>query len=228
MDDLNKTTQNSPCPRSERSRIACIRSEQPKTIRLAFQGVEGPYRAPLVRLGGGPDETGQNQSHRVHHEVSFSAFYAFPGIKSTDPPFSVVFTDWLSTTAMLGSASRPAATRTCRDSNLPPKPVVESIERSVNSPSAITGPNCGGVGEIGRKISPLASGAHQVQNSVDDFTPINCLGASGRLRSEKRRDVRPLLVGQVGRIAASHYRASQGKKAKYRRMTPRTRFSSLL
>jgi hypothetical protein len=57
--------------------------------------------------------------------VTFPAFYLLSGIKTTNPPFSVVFTDWLSTIAMLGSASRPAATRTsrrrrsCRQSSVP-------------------------------------------------------------------------------------------------------------
>jgi len=84
-----------------------------------------------------------------------------------------------------------------RDSNLPPKPVVEPIERSVDPPPAVASPYRGGIGKVNWQISPLASSANQVKNRVDHFSPVNRLRVPGRLRSKKRRDARPLLVGQI-------------------------------
>ena len=55
---------------------------------------------------------GQQQSHGVHHDVPLASGYPFASVVTPRPPFSVVFTDWLSMIAALGVASRPATSRT--------------------------------------------------------------------------------------------------------------------
>ena len=61
---------------------------------------------------GGMYHHGQKQSHGVYYDVTLAAGDLFAGIIAPRPPFSVVFTDWLSMIAALGVASRPAASRT--------------------------------------------------------------------------------------------------------------------
>ena len=52
---------------------------------------------------------GQQQSLGVHPNMSLAALHFLAGVITPRPPFSVVFTDWLSITAPLGVDSRPAA-----------------------------------------------------------------------------------------------------------------------
>ena len=59
----------------------------------------------------------QQQAHGIHHDVPLASGYPFASVVALRPPFSVVFTDWLSIIqgyemAALGVASRPAASRT--------------------------------------------------------------------------------------------------------------------
>ena len=49
---------------------------------------------------------------RIHYDVAFAPRYLLAGVVAPRPPFSVVFTDWLSMMAALGVASRPSLSRT--------------------------------------------------------------------------------------------------------------------
>src|SRR5579859_7662650 len=53
----------------------------------------------------------EQQAVRVHHHMPFASFYPLPAIKTAQPPFSVVLTDWLSMMVALGVGSRPICTR---------------------------------------------------------------------------------------------------------------------
>ena len=61
---------------------------------------------------GGGDDDRQQQAERIDEEVAFAAFDLFVCIEATDPPFSVVLTDWLSMIPALGWRCLPMATRT--------------------------------------------------------------------------------------------------------------------
>jgi hypothetical protein len=52
---------------------------------------------------------GQEQPHGVYHYVPFAPRHLLASVIATRPPFSVVFTDWLSIMAALGVGSLPAA-----------------------------------------------------------------------------------------------------------------------
>lgn len=52
-----------------------------------------------------------NQPEGIDRNVALSAAYLLAGIVAPGPPFSVVFTDWLSRTAALGEGSWPSARR---------------------------------------------------------------------------------------------------------------------
>ena len=49
---------------------------------------------------------------RIYYDVPLASGYPFASVVPSGPPFSVVFTDWLSMMAALGVASRPAFSRT--------------------------------------------------------------------------------------------------------------------
>lgn len=73
----------------------------------------------------------QQQTHRVYKDVPLSPFDVLPSIvanRAARPPFSAVFTDWLSMIAAEGSSSLPASIRTCLRST--------SLIRS-NTPSSL-------------------------------------------------------------------------------------------
>jgi hypothetical protein len=58
------------------------------------------------------DHHGQEQAGRVDQDVPLATADLLAAVVATRPPFSVVFTDWLSRIAPLGSGSRPALIRT--------------------------------------------------------------------------------------------------------------------
>ena len=68
---------------------------------------------PVLDIGG-VNHYGQKQAHGVHYDVALAPEDFFTCVISAMPPFSVVFTDWLSMMAALGVASRPSASRTRR------------------------------------------------------------------------------------------------------------------
>jgi hypothetical protein len=58
------------------------------------------------------DHNGQQQSNGVYHNMTLTSIDFLASIIAPGPPFSVVFTDWLSMMAALGVGSRPWASLT--------------------------------------------------------------------------------------------------------------------
>jgi len=54
-----------------------------------------------------------NETQGVDDQMAFPSIDLLASIVSPKPPFSVVFTDWLSMMAALGVGCRPQAFRTC-------------------------------------------------------------------------------------------------------------------
>ena len=61
---------------------------------------------------GGMNCYRQEQPGGIHYNVALAPRYLLPRIVAPRPPFSVVFTDWLSMMAALGVASLPSLSRT--------------------------------------------------------------------------------------------------------------------
>jgi hypothetical protein len=61
---------------------------------------------------GSRDHHRQDQAEGIDEEMTFAALDLFVRIEATDPPFSVVLTDWLSMLPALGWRCLPVATRT--------------------------------------------------------------------------------------------------------------------
>ena len=104
---------NHRCPKrqSTNRRVTGIGPDQPQPRKPAQQlDVTPAWRRP------GPecwrmDTDGQKQVHSVHYDVPFASGYLLARVVASGPPFSVVFTDWLSMMAALGLVSRPWACR---------------------------------------------------------------------------------------------------------------------
>jgi len=58
----------------------------------------------------------QQQPQRIYQEMTLATVDFLAGVVPMYPPFSVVFTDWLSTIPAVGSGFFPSATRTARRS----------------------------------------------------------------------------------------------------------------
>jgi hypothetical protein len=58
------------------------------------------------------DHYSQQQSQGIHHNMALAPRYLLAGVVAAWPPFSVVFTDWLSMIAALGVDCRPSISRT--------------------------------------------------------------------------------------------------------------------
>src|SRR5213082_1284852 len=56
---------------------------------------------------------GEQKARGIDYDVPLAALDFLARVVPTEPPFSVVFTDWLSTMAALGVGARPSRTRVC-------------------------------------------------------------------------------------------------------------------
>lgn len=63
---------------------------------------------------GGMHDNGQKQAQGVYDDVPLAPFDLLAGVVAARPPFSTVFTDWLSMIAAEGLAFRPSWRRTFR------------------------------------------------------------------------------------------------------------------
>ena len=114
-------TAGSPGPRHQPARVPSIGPDDPQPWEPAQQLGQHQLGAVPVLDAGSMNHHIQEQAHGVHYDVAFASGNPFTGIITPRPPFSVVFTDWLSMMAPLGVASRPAAslTRTRNASSTP-------------------------------------------------------------------------------------------------------------
>lgn len=84
----------------------------------AKQGRQDPYAAVAVLNVGRMDHGMQQQTYRIDEDMPLLAFDLLAGIIAipvdAGPPFSALLTLWLSITAAVGLASRPACSRHAR------------------------------------------------------------------------------------------------------------------
>ena len=110
-------TASGPRPHHQPARVACIRPDDPQPGKSASQFGQHQLGAIPVLNVGGMNHHGHEQPHGVHYDVALASGHLFTRVIASGPPFSMVFTDWLSILeqsgmAALGVASRPAASRT--------------------------------------------------------------------------------------------------------------------
>ena len=113
FDDLQYPAVRLLHPVNQLSTVAAIRPNELQSRKLAlcfFQDLLGTIA--VLNIGRVNDHT-QQQTDRIDQNMPFPSLYLFARIVTASPPFSVVFTDWLSMIAALGVGSRPACRRVC-------------------------------------------------------------------------------------------------------------------
>ena len=101
-----------PDPLDQLSAIACIGPDQSQTGKPPYHFVYDQLRSISVLNISRMYHHGQQQPYGIHYDVSLSTVDLLASIIATRPPFSVVFTDWLSMMAALGVGLLPSASRT--------------------------------------------------------------------------------------------------------------------
>ena len=94
-------------PRDQLSGIPPVRPDLLEARELADQFRQNELGSVSILNARGVDHDREDQAQGIDDEMALTTGYLLARIKAARPPFSVVFTDWLSTTAALGLASFP-------------------------------------------------------------------------------------------------------------------------
>lgn len=114
FDDFQQPTANRFYPFNQLPGIGAVGPNQLQSQTFASDFLEHQLGTVAVLEVRGMDHYRQQQPDGVYKDMTFTAIDLFPRIIPMRPPFSVVFTDWLSTIPAEGSALRPARKRTRR------------------------------------------------------------------------------------------------------------------
>ncbi len=97
------------------SLVAAVRVEFEQKRKQSEQGAHQQDAAVAVLDIGGMNDGAQQQALRIYKDVALLSLDLFAGVKARrideKPPFSALFTLWLSMIAAVGLASRPASSR---------------------------------------------------------------------------------------------------------------------
>lgn len=93
------------------SLVARIRPDALQPGQQAFDGPEKQLGSVAVLNIALVNNHAVNQPQRIDQNVAFAAFYLLARIIAANPPFSAVFTDWLSIIPALGCVNRPCFNR---------------------------------------------------------------------------------------------------------------------
>ena len=111
-DDLQQPTTEGTSPIDQLTSVARIGPDQlePRVLSRKFaQHQFGPVAILDIRS---VDDDRHKQAKRINHQMALAAGDLLARIIATRPPFSLVWTDWLSRMAALGVGSRPSDSRT--------------------------------------------------------------------------------------------------------------------
>ena len=137
-DNLQKTSCHGQNPGNQLPSIASIRPDH-REPRIPSQQFAHHQLGPIPILDiRRMHHHGQQQSYGVYHNVPLPPRHLLASVIPARPPFSVVFTDWLSMIAALGVGSLPSASRTWGRrvswirSHVPPRPHVRKYLYTVS------------------------------------------------------------------------------------------------
>ena len=162
-----------PDPLDQLSGIACIGPDQSQTWKPPYHFVYDQLRSISVLNISRMYHHGQHQPYGIHYDVSLSTVDLLASIIATRPPFSVVFTDWLSMMAALGVGLLPSASRTA------------GAESHGLFPTFHPSSTCGSIctlsvpgGQIVREHPPWASAPKHIQDAVEHLPQVHCTWSS--------------------------------------------------
>ena len=110
--NLQRPTRQGHDPINQLARVTSISPDQLQAWKPSYQLIDNQLCTISVLDVSGVDHDCQQQSYGVHDDMPLAARHLLTGIIATRPPFSVVFTLWLSMIAALGEVCRPSAVRT--------------------------------------------------------------------------------------------------------------------
>ena len=99
-------------PINQLTGVSSVRPYQSQVRKPSYQLMYDQLCAISVLDVSRVNHDGQQQSYGVHDDVTLATHHLLTSIIATRPPFSVVFTDWLSMMAALGVGLLPSDCRT--------------------------------------------------------------------------------------------------------------------
>ena len=114
LDDLQNPAAQLPRPFDQLARVAAVGPDQLQPPEAALEQSRHQLGPVAVLNVGGMYHHGQHQAQRVYDDMTLATMDFLAGVVATRPPFSTVFTDWLSMIAAEGVGCRPSWIRTCR------------------------------------------------------------------------------------------------------------------
>lgn len=114
LDDFQNPAPELSRPVDQLSGIAAIGPDQLQPGEAAFEFGQHQLGSIAVLNVGRMHHHGQHQAEGVYDDMTLAAVDLLARVVSTRPPFSTVFTDWLSMIAAEGLGFRPSWIRTCR------------------------------------------------------------------------------------------------------------------
>ena len=115
-------------PINQLTSVASVRPDQSQVRKPSYQLIDDQLCTISVLDVSRMNHDGQQQSYRVHGDVTLATHHLLTSIIATRPPFSVVFTDWLSMIAALGVGLLPSDCRTLgRSASWTPSHVPSSV-----------------------------------------------------------------------------------------------------
>ena len=112
LDDLQDPARHGHHPVHQLAAVASVSPDESQAWESSYQFIDDQPRTISVLDIGRMHHHRQQQAHGIYDDVSLSTVDLLTSIIATRPPFSVVFTLWLSMIAALGVGSLPSASRT--------------------------------------------------------------------------------------------------------------------
>lgn len=100
-------------PFNKETTITTISPDNSQTHTTAAKPAQNQLAARMVLNVRSMNNQSNDQAKRINQNMSFSPGNPFSGVITAFPPFSAVFTLWLSIIPALGVGLRPAWRRTC-------------------------------------------------------------------------------------------------------------------
>jgi len=114
FDDLQDPVAQFSCPVDQFPGVSPIGPDQLEPREFPDQLGQHQLGPVAVLDVGGMHDHSQEQAQGVYNDVPLASLDLLAGVVAPGPPFSTVFTDWLSRIAAEGLGLRPAWTRTFR------------------------------------------------------------------------------------------------------------------
>ena len=112
LDDLQDPARHGHHPVYQLAAVASVSPDESQAWESSYQFIDDQPRPISVLDIGRMHHHRQQQAHGIYDDVSLSTVDLLTSIIATRPPFSVVFTLWLSMIAALGVGFLPSASRT--------------------------------------------------------------------------------------------------------------------